>query len=109
MSSLLQRESRWTVGNDKSISLWFDNWIDNISIASKVPCIQFSEYDSVVDLIFEDAWLIPIQLPVVLQDFLSNATNLIQISETSTPDSILAREFIWQVISYSSLESPKIY
>ena len=88
MYSFLQRDSRWIVGNGKSINLWFDKLIDNVSIALRFPYIQFSENDLVADIIFDDAWHILILLLIVLQELISHATNLILISAISAPDSL---------------------
>ena len=66
LSPTLQSSSRWTVGNGESISLWYDNWIDNVSFSSKYPHIQFSEDDLVSVLISETEWVIPSQLTAFL-------------------------------------------
>lgn len=58
-SSLIQRNNRWVVGNGHSISLWFDNWIDQDPIASWFPYIQFSDMELVAEIIMDNAWQIP--------------------------------------------------
>ena len=75
LSILLQKGSRWKVGNGTSISLWFDNWLDNDPIASKFPHHPFSNKYLVVDLTQENSWLIPTHLPVDLQAFLLQSNN----------------------------------
>lgn len=87
-SSLIQRDSRWVVGNGRSISLWFDKWIDHDPITPRFPSIQFSELDLVADIIVDNAWYIPIQLPIQLQEFLALSTNPIPIGDSTAPDSL---------------------
>ncbi|XXG88201.1 hypothetical protein AAC387_Pa12g0445 [Persea americana] len=75
-------------GNGKSINLWHDNWIDNDPISSKFNQFQFSENDLVSYLISEVEWRIPSQLSGSLQEFLSQATNLIPLGLPPVPDSL---------------------
>lgn len=84
LSPYLQRESKWVVGNDKLINIWFDNQIDKE--ASNFPSFQFLERDLLVDIISKNAWQIPSQLPSALKDLLHHSTNSIFISEV--PDYI---------------------
>lgn len=88
LSFFLQRDSRWVVGNCHSIIFWFNKWIDHDPIASKFPNIQFSEIDSVADIIVDNAWHIPTQLLTELQEFLFHSTSLISIGDNSAPDSL---------------------
>ncbi|XXG49241.1 hypothetical protein AAC387_Pa02g3479 [Persea americana] len=86
LSTFLQGDSRWVAGNVKSINLWFDNWIDHFSIASRFPYIQFSDLDLVAEIIVDNAWLIPIQLPMQLHDFLAISTVPISIGDNTSSD-----------------------
>lgn len=56
----------------------------------RLPSFQFSENDLVADIIADNAWCIPSQLPFRLQEFLSHSTNLIPISteRDNIPDSL---------------------
>ena len=86
--SILQRDSKWIVGNGRSMSLWFDNWIDLQPIAPKFPSIRFYINDLVADIIVGNAWHIPKQLPTVLQEFLLHSTRLIIIGDNTVLHSL---------------------
>ena len=84
----LQKDSKWISGNDRSISLWFDNWIDSKPIAPRLPFLHFSEKDSVADIIVDRAWCIPSHLPIELKELLSLSTSLISIESNNAPDTL---------------------
>lgn len=71
-----------------SISLWFDHWIDRDFISSKFPTIHFSSMDWVIDIIHENSWTIPPQLPPHLKDYLLQSTRDILIADDSSLESL---------------------
>lgn len=85
-SSLIQRKSRWVIGNGHSISLWFDRWIDQVLIAARFPSLQFSDLNLVADIIGENSRHIPNHLPTQLKHFLALSTNSISIGSCSEGD-----------------------
>lgn len=85
LSSFLQEGSKWQVVNGLSISLWYDHWIDQASISSRFPSIQFSPSDRVIDIIQENSWNIPSSLPGDLMDFLLLSTGDILIPKSRLP------------------------
>ena len=61
--SFFQKDTKWLIGNGRSISLWFDNWLDSKPIAPRLPFLHFSEKDFVADILVDKARCIPAQLP----------------------------------------------
>ena len=86
------------IGNGQSISLWFDRWIDQVSIADRFPSLQFSEQDLVADIIEENLWCIPNHPPNHLKNFLDLFTSSISIASNSEDDHLL-----WQDSSSGDL------
>lgn len=112
-SSLIQRNSRWVIGNGQSILLWFDNWIDHDPIATRFPNLQFSKSDLVADILVESSWHIPNQLPSQLKDFLTVSTNSMIIGDSSSRDLLhwqgsgsLSIKPAWNMLRTRATETP---
>lgn len=88
LSPFLQQGNNWVVGNGLSISLQYNHWIDNQSVSSRFPYIQFSPMDRVNVIIHNNSWSIPQNLPDDLKDFLLHSTNDIMVANSSSPDSL---------------------
>lgn len=84
----LQLGSKWTLGNGLSISLWYGHWIDHQSVSSKFPSIQFPPMDRGIDIIHENSWSIPQNMPVDLKDFLLHSTNDILVVDNYSLDTL---------------------
>lgn len=83
LSPFLQQGNKWKEGNGLYISLWYVHWIDQLSISSIFPSIRFSPRDRIIDIIQENSWNFPSNLPVNLKDFLLLSTGGIFISDSS--------------------------
>lgn len=57
-------------------------------ISSRFPTIHFSSMDSVIDIIHENYWTIPPQLPLHLKDYMLQSTRNILIADDSSPDTL---------------------
>lgn len=86
LSPFLQQGNKWTVGNGLSISLWYDHWLDNHTISSRFPNIQFSPLDRVSEIIHDNSWNIPPNLLAQLQEFLLHSTDDIMVADSPFPD-----------------------